>query len=186
MPTGVDRSALQKLQRQLRAAASQGDGLYDRAKKACAAAAITELSLGFRESRNPYGEPWAPLKVRRGKPLIDTGRLRSSFTVSFTPTGFRIGTNVDYAASHQYGTGGRKSAGTRFQPVGSKGRFISADAAGRRKRGSVGVRALSFSAGSGAIPARMMVPEGSLGPIWAKAFRDAVAAVIRAWRVRIG
>src|SRR5688500_18332546 len=32
----------------------------------------------FARSAGPSGAPWAPLKIRSGKPLLDTGRLRNS------------------------------------------------------------------------------------------------------------
>lgn len=35
----------------------------------------TNVQLGFVAGRDPYGRPWAPLKVRRGQPLRDTNRL---------------------------------------------------------------------------------------------------------------
>src|SRR5438445_7278352 len=67
--------------------------------------AVTLAQLGFRESRDPYGKPWAPLKLRvGGKPLLDRGRLRSSITKSdVTASGFRLGSNLIYARVHQYG-----------------------------------------------------------------------------------
>lgn len=177
MPSGVDRRGLEKLIKLLQdAGGSDVRGLYHRAKVRCAAAAIVELQLGFRESRDPYGTPWAPLKVRAGKPLLDTARLRNSFTIRFTDTGFAIGTNVAYAPYHQYGTGGRKADATRFQAVGKGGRF---KAHAKAKGKFVGVRALNFKAGAGGIPARPMVPEGRLGPIWGKAFEEAIARTLQ-------
>src|SRR5207249_12102559 len=66
---------------------------------------VTQTQLGFRESRDPYGVPWAPLKLRiGGKPLLHRGRLRSSITKSdVTASGFRLGSNLIYARVHQYG-----------------------------------------------------------------------------------
>lgn len=79
-------------------------GALDAMKKNLAAEALTQLRLGFRGSKDPYGNPWKPLKRRKGKPLDDTGRLRGSFTATPTSTGFRIGSNVTYAAPHQTGS----------------------------------------------------------------------------------
>lgn len=57
---------------------------------------LTRVQMGFRQSVDPYGTAWAPLKTRRGKPLIDTGRLRASFTFRADAGGVTVGTNVDY------------------------------------------------------------------------------------------
>lgn len=132
-------------------------------------AARTQLALGFRNSVDPYGGAWAALKQRRrrgvgrDKPLLDTGRLRNSFTYKATPDGLTIGTNVRYAKFHQYGTAGRSKASGRFQAVDASGKFMSRRKAGvKRPKGVVylwhGVRRLEFKAGGGKIPARMMLP----------------------------
>jgi phage gpG-like protein len=66
----------------------------------------------FRESKDPGGTAWAPLKFQRlrdrgdakGKPLLDTGRLRRSINFAVIGAGkIRVGTNVRYAATHQFG-----------------------------------------------------------------------------------
>lgn len=58
---------------------------------------------GFAESKAPDGTPWAPLSMRDGQPLRDTRRLQSSFTYQTNARGFELGTNVEYAAIHQFG-----------------------------------------------------------------------------------
>lgn len=79
----------------------------ERIVRAMAREAVSQAKACFRESRNPYGEPWAPLKRRSGKPLIKTGRGRASLAVqNVTATGFRIGTNVGYMHVHQNGFDG--------------------------------------------------------------------------------
>jgi phage gpG-like protein len=100
--SGVDTRALEARIRKMKSAASSG-GLYDRVKRALAAEALTQVSLGFRESRDPYGEPWAPPIFRKGKPLRDTGRLLNSFTTEVISDGFRIGTKTLYARVHHCG-----------------------------------------------------------------------------------
>lgn len=64
----------------------------------------SNVQLGFKLSRSPAGAPWKPLKVRKGKPLRDTGILRNSIDYSAGKTEVEIGTNVDYAPYHQFGT----------------------------------------------------------------------------------
>lgn len=83
---------------------------------AITADAVDLVAEGFKQSRAPDGAPWRPLararrrnkkKGDRGKPLMDTGRLRASVTTatSITADGFTIGSNLVYAATHQYGRG---------------------------------------------------------------------------------
>lgn len=58
----------------------------------------------FRAGTTPDGEAWAPLRLRDGQPLRDTGRLQRSMTLGdVTARGFRVGTNVAYAPTHQFG-----------------------------------------------------------------------------------
>lgn len=71
----------------------------------------TLIDDSFRESRSPDGTPWAPLKPatikrrRQGssKPLVDTGTLRNSISVRAGKKTLRVGTNVPYAGTHQFG-----------------------------------------------------------------------------------
>jgi len=132
------------------------------------AEALSLLKLGFRSSVDPYGATWAPLSHRKGKPLLDTGRLRNSFSSQASADGFRIGTNVVYAPHHQYGTNGRKSAGGFSMPTDERGRFMKRKAAGVKRGKKVQVlwhsfKRMNFSAGSGKVPARMMLPIASRG-----------------------
>ena len=72
---------------------------------------VEEARLGFRESKDPYGTPWQKLKAstiarrRKGssQPLLDTGRLRNSISFRLIGNGVEVGTNVRYAAIHQFG-----------------------------------------------------------------------------------
>lgn len=65
-------------------------------------ALVTRVQLGFRRSEDPYGRPWKPVK-RGGQPLVDSGRLRRSFSYRVERDGLVVGTNVNYAAVHQGG-----------------------------------------------------------------------------------
>jgi phage gpG-like protein len=86
------------------------------AVKAMAAEATDLVAEGFRTSTAPDGTAWRPLaKARarnrrrgdRGKPLLDTGRLRASVTTAprISGDGFVITADPIYAATHQYGRG---------------------------------------------------------------------------------
>ncbi len=62
--------------------------------------------LRFRSAKAPDGQPWT--KSRRaaeegGQTLSLTRRLRNSITTSATSTTAAVGTNVVYAAIHQFG-----------------------------------------------------------------------------------
>lgn len=72
---------------------------------------VDEARLGFRASRDPYGVPWhklaaSTIKRRRkgsSQPLLDTGRLRNSIAWRLVGDGVEVGTNLRYAAIHQFG-----------------------------------------------------------------------------------
>lgn len=137
----------------------------------CAAAAGKFINDGFRRSVDPYGDPWQPLVSRKGKPLLDTGRLRASFAATPIPGGFRIDATASYAKYQQFGTDPHDRR-ARIQPIDRRGKFISRSKASRQKRGAIAIRRLSAYRHRG-IPARPMVPTPDLGGIpfkWQKAF----------------
>jgi phage virion morphogenesis protein len=63
--------------------------------------ALDSIRQNFEASGRP--EPWAPLKYRQGKPLILSGRLRASITGEVQGSTVVLGTNLSYAAIHNYG-----------------------------------------------------------------------------------
>jgi len=68
--------------------------------------AIKEVALdSIRQNFTDGGRPqaWAPLKWRQGTPLVDSGRLRASITGEVNATSVVLGTNLPYAAIHQFG-----------------------------------------------------------------------------------
>ena len=83
----------------MRQAAANMTPLYDR----IGAGLLSQVQLGFKTSTSPYGQAWAALKLRNGQPLRDTGRLRSSITYKSDGDGVTVGTNLRYAAIHQFG-----------------------------------------------------------------------------------
>lgn len=129
-----DWGKLARLQSELKALAS-GASAMARLSNVLGAAALKELQMGFRESRDPYGEGWAPIKGRRtpkrgkaktkfragGKPLLDTGRLRASFSYSPSSAGVRIGTTVRYASAHQYGVRSKRLPARPMVPTRARG-----------------------------------------------------------------
>lgn len=78
----------------------------------------SNIPLQFRNESDPYGLRWKALskktqarrrkgkrKNKRNKILRDTGHLAKSFTFQARKNTLLIGTNVEYAAHHQFGTG---------------------------------------------------------------------------------
>lgn len=60
----------------------------------------------FERGVGPSGSPWPPSARARfggGKTLIDTARLMQSITFVASDAGVEVGTNVIYAAIHQFG-----------------------------------------------------------------------------------
>ena len=78
----------------------------------------SRIQLGFRNSTDPWGNEWIGIIHREGKPLVDTGRLRSSITYFADSEQVEIGTNVEYAAVHQFG--GKVNA-RPFMPIDPDG-----------------------------------------------------------------
>lgn len=135
--------------------------------------ARTQVSESFEQGVDPYGRPWLP-SGRGGQTLRDTGRLLSSIAPSgVTVEGFRLSTNVKYAAIHNYGgiiraktpkgLVFRLRVGTTF--VGAKGQRL------QRRRGLFRwVRVMQVR-----IPRRTFIPIGNrLGYRWTAAFRDVI------------
>jgi phage gpG-like protein len=103
VPITGDFSALEQLEGQLEELASPA--FRTELHRQLGEAARTLVALEFDSGKDPYGQPWAPLVAREGQPLRDTGRLANSWSAfGVGPSGFRIGTDVEYAAFHQEGT----------------------------------------------------------------------------------
>jgi len=70
-------------------------------------ALVTEQSrMRFETQRAPSGEAWEQsgrAREQGGQTLVDTGRLRDSLQHLAGATSAQIGTNVLYAAAHQFG-----------------------------------------------------------------------------------
>ena len=83
-------------------------------KKKCNAVlgeSVRESTLGrFKQSREPSGKKWRTsirASEEGGKTLIQSAQLRNSIHVKSDASGFAVGTNVKYAATHQLGEPGR-------------------------------------------------------------------------------
>jgi phage virion morphogenesis protein len=100
----------------------------------------------------PDGSPW-PLSLRviahGGKTLILSSRLYRSVTANATPTGVEVGTNVIYAAIHQFGGLIARSARTavlHFKTNKRTGvsRFAKPSKADRARKAGIGAHTVSM------------------------------------------
>lgn len=151
-----DFEKLKALVKNTRAMASRG--FRRDLNKALATEALFLVSDSFDRGVDPHGRPWRST-YRGGSILRDTGRLANSFRVHFTAAGFTIGTNVKYAATHNYGATIKAKRGPylRFR-VGN--RWVT-------KKQVV-------------IPKRQFIPDSQrLGSIWRGAFAAIVNDAVR-------
>lgn len=123
-----------------------------------------EVRLGFVEGSDPYGSSWAHPLWRDGEPLRDTGRLMNSITHNADDSGLEVGTNVMYAATHQFGATIKAKNASRLVFPGPGGRLIFAKQA--------------------TIPARHFLPTAERGmpAHWWDQVRDRVASTLAARR----
>lgn len=70
---------------------------------------LKEVQLNFRGEKTPEGDKWIPSKRAlrdNGKTLRDKGTLQKSINARYNNTSAKVGTNVTYAAIHQFGSAG--------------------------------------------------------------------------------
>lgn len=77
------------------------------ALKAIGARLVANTLMRFEQGRGPSSVPWKRsqrAEKQNGQTLIESGRLRTSITWRMpTPLSLEVGTNVAYAAIHQFG-----------------------------------------------------------------------------------
>lgn len=140
--------------------------------------ALTQIKFGFERGRAPDGTAWKPLKNppprrRGGIPLNDHGILKNAWTRILLPNGFTWQNNLVYARPHQYGA--QISHRARANVHAKNGKFISRQRASQKKSKN----RVSFSPASvQGLPARPMVPNGDLPPIWKIAFERAAKSTL--------
>jgi phage virion morphogenesis protein len=119
----------------------------------------SEIDLCFTDARDPNGVSWEDLsdvtiaRRRNGsdKPLNDTGRLKNSITSNVIDNKtVEIGTNVEYAITHQKGaTKGQYGTTSRGAPIPW-----------------------------GNVPARPFIPENGLPNDWEQGVLDQIAGYL--------
>ncbi len=142
------------------------------AVKAAAWGALSALEERFATATDPRGQPWKPslrAQLEGGQTLSDTGRLRRSFSVRATGSwGFTIGTNVRYAAPHQFGATivPKRARALRFRLAGGRG---------RRKGG----KGRWVTAARVTLPARPFFPRGNDLGRYAPHMAEAIQAYLK-------
>ena len=140
--------------------------------KAAAWGALSALEERFATATDPKGQPWKPslrAQLEGGQTLSDTGRLRRSFSVRATGSwGFTIGTNVRYAAPHQFGA-------TIVPKRARYLRFRLAEGRGKRKGG----KGRWVATTQVHLPARPFFPEGNDLGRYATHMAEAIQAYLR-------
>lgn len=138
---------------------------------------LVSIRQGFEAERSPEGEAWEPLKPatlrqRKGDahPILQRkGRLKKSITLRLTPDSVVVGTNLVYAAAHQYGATISRAAGAvklHFRRIGrgpNKGQVRFAKASD--KRATFGMAAAAHTI---RIPARpyLFQHDGDIPEAW--------------------
>jgi phage virion morphogenesis protein len=134
---------------------------------------LKRVQLNFRNSQSPEGMPWQKLKSRQGQPLVDSGRLRNSITYEAGSDSVSIGTNLVYAAVHQFGhTFNRQArAHTLHFKQGKDGsignKFVKAHKSNFTQKVTIGAHSVT-------IPARPYLPTNGLPAPW----QDSIVRII--------
>lgn len=108
------------------------------------ASMVVSTQERFLRAEDPDGNPW-PIswraQVQGGKTLIDKGLLFQSFTHNPGPAGVEWGTNVLYAAVHQFGATIKSKSGGFLKFRGADGNFRSVAAVDIPRRPYLGFNA---------------------------------------------
>lgn len=139
--------------------------------------ARAQVVESFERGVDPYGRPWKRAG-RGGQTLRDTGRLLSSIAPSWiSHSGFRLSTNVKYAAIHNYGgiIKAKTAKGLRFQMrVGTVIIGVEGQRLKRRRALNRWIRVMQVK-----MPRRQFIPTGKrLGNRWTRAFREVAVMVV--------
>ena len=116
----------------------------------------TKTDMCFRNSRDPYGNKWEKLKNRKGKPLIDSGSLRSSVSSTSGKDYAVVGTNKKYAKTHQFGIK-KGYNGKKTVKVDSFTRKVTVSGYKRKRKQIVKAHERTINLPWGNIPARPFI-----------------------------
>ncbi len=115
---------------------------------------VTSTQHRFETSTAPDGSVWPPsLRVlaNGGRTLVLSGRLMRSVTFNASATGVEVGTNVIYAAIHQFGGVIRQAARTavlhfKTNKRTGQSRFSKPGKADRARKAAIGARTITMPA----------------------------------------
>ena len=129
--------------------------LYD----AIGAVLADGVTRRFMAAKDPDGTPWAESArakagERGGKTLTDSGRLQHSITWSVQADGVLVGSNVEYAAIHQFGGEIKRKARSQVLAFDGAGRFAARKTTSRRRTGTVPIAIAQIGAHTITLPAR--------------------------------
>jgi phage virion morphogenesis protein len=115
---------------------------------------IVRASIGKNFAATGRPEKWPEsqrVKKKGGQTLSRTGRLRRSFTVKASRDRVSVGTNVIYAAIHQFG--GTIRQGARSE-LFTRNRYVRGEKKGQFKKGIKSGRGFTFRGSEAGMPAR--------------------------------
>jgi hypothetical protein len=123
------------------------------------ATSVAELTSGFLEQRDPYGNPWQKLTSRDGEALRNNGLMLASAHADQMPGGSKLIVDQGHPKTHNYGA--------TIVPVAARAlRFM--------------VRGAVAFAQRVVIPKRQMVPDRAKGlGLWGRAFRRDASDLVR-------
>jgi phage virion morphogenesis protein len=117
-------------------------------------ALVTSTQRRFETSTAPNGSIWPPslrAQASGGRTLLLSGRLMRSITFQASTTGVEIGTNVIYAAIHQFGGTIQQNARTavlhfKTNKRTGQSRFAKPGKADRARKAAIGARTITMPA----------------------------------------
>lgn len=118
------------------------------------ASLVTSTQHRFERGQAPDGSPWPP-SIRAlatgGKTLIESARLMRSITYRAAINGLEVGTNVIYAAIHQFGGLIQQKARTavlhfKTNKKTGQSRFAKPGKADRARKAQIGARTIHMPA----------------------------------------
>lgn len=169
MAVSADLTAFRTLAARLE---TLGPTVLQGAMKEAASNALDFVAEEFESGTDPYGAAWpksARASKQSGQTLVDTARLRNSFTDEIGATGFTVTSNVKYARIHN--NGGEIKKKPRLATLHFEGRRFA------KKTSKKITRTLTTTIGDHVInmPQRMMVPTGGQLPQkWATSFESTI------------
>lgn len=123
---------------------------------------VEQVDRAFETGTSPSGVKWKPSKrvlKSGGQTLVNSSVLRNSFSTKASSTQVTVGTNVPYAAIHQFGGTIRRKSRTQVNAHKKSGRFMTRAQAARGKSNAIRISFATIGEGSTTMPARPYLPD---------------------------